>query len=98
MKPAEVIAGLLARNPDALLLEPREVYDLCLVAFTDRPDDHWPRNDHVFVAVYNAETCIEEFAAAHNVDMQTSVEWFEFNTAGAWVGENTPTFRYGSEE
>jgi len=98
MTSAEVAAGLLARNPDALLLEPREVYDRCLVAFTDQPDDHWPREGGVFVAVYDVQTCIEAFAKAENVDWSTSVEWFEFNTAGAWVGENTPTFRYRSEE
>jgi hypothetical protein len=98
MRPSEIVEELAQLNPDALLLMPREVYDKCLVGFTDQPNDHWPRKERVFVAVYDAQTCIEEFADAENVDLQTSVEWFEFNTSGAWVGENTPTFRYGAEE
>ena len=94
MTPSEALKGLLDRNPDALLLEPRDVYDRCLVGFTDKPEDSWPRKEGVFVAIYDAWRCVEEFAAAHDTNMQTSVEWFEFNTAGAWVGEGTPTFRY----
>lgn len=97
MTSSEALKGLLARNPDALLLEPREVYDQCIIGFTDQPDDRWPRTGGTFVAVYDAWRCVEEFATANNTDMQTSVEWFEFNTAGAWVGEGTPTFQYAED-
>ena len=98
MKPSEIVAELQKRNPDALLLEPRELYDKCLVGFTDQPNDHWPRKKRVFVAIYDAQTCVEEFAEVEEVDLQTSVEWFEYNTALAWDGENTPTFRHRGDE
>ena len=47
------------------------------------------------VAVYNRELCIEalhkQFAEDGSDDPHTdALEWFGFNTEGAWVGEKTP--------
>lgn len=80
--------------PDGvLLLEPRETYDKALIGFTTTPQDHWPRETNTLVAIYSAEKCIEALMEAEGWDYDDSVEWFEFNTSGAWVGEGTPTFQ-----
>ena len=47
----EILAALEAKNPDALLLEPRDIYDPCIVDMTDAPDDHWPREPGFTVSV-----------------------------------------------
>ena len=52
---------------------------------------------HGPVAVYDREKCIEalanEFAEGvepHVDPYSEAVEWFDYNTAGSWVGEQTP--------
>lgn len=92
----DILAALQAHNPDALLLEPREVYDPCIVGMTDRADDHWPREPGYMVVVYSAEKCIEAIADWLECDCEDAVDWFSYNTSGAWAGQNTPTFRYES--
>jgi hypothetical protein len=49
------------------------------------------------VAVYDREKCIEALTKefAENVEDNSdpaadAEEWFDFNTAGSWVGEQTP--------
>ena len=37
----QIIRRLNEHNPEALLLEPRKVYDVALVDITDKPSDHW---------------------------------------------------------
>ena len=88
------LKDLEALNPDALLLEPREVYDSAVVGVTDSPDDDWPREIGVYVAIYDANKCIEAFMAWMNCDYEQAAEWFSFNTCGAWVGPGTPTFSF----
>lgn len=39
--------------------------------------------------VYDRERCIDILAESHG-DYGAAVEWFEFNTSGAFVGELTP--------
>ena len=45
-------------------------------------------------AVYSREKCIEILMRADVCDCsyEDAVEYFEFNTAGAYVGERTPIF------
>lgn len=100
----EILLALEAENPDALLLEPREMYDPCVVGMTDEARDHWPREPGFMVAVYDANKCIEAIAneivhenspALEGEDIWCmAVEHFEFNTSGAWMGQHTPTFVY----
>lgn len=73
----EIIAALGAQNPDALLLEPRSVYDPCVVGMTDEPDDHWPRTGGTLVAVYSAEKCIETTRTLGKDDWMTPPEVFD---------------------
>jgi hypothetical protein len=93
----EIIAALGAQNPEALLLEPRSVYDPCVVGMTDEPDDHWPRAGGTLVAVYGAEKCVEAWCSEYEASAEAGLEWFGYNTSGAWMGENTPTFVWEQE-
>ena len=92
MSYVEILERLVQLNPEALLLEPREIYDSCVVGITDEPKDHWPRIGGTLVAVYGAEKCIEAWCSANEASWVSGLEWFGYNTSGAWVGEGTPTF------
>lgn len=87
MEPIQIPDGVL-------LLEPRETYDKALIGFTTSPQDQWPRKTDTLTAIYSAERCIEALMAAEGWDYDEAVEWFDFNTSGAWSGEGTPTFQY----
>ncbi len=87
-----VLKELETLNPEALLLEPREVYDPALVGVTDEPNDSWPRQARIHVAVYDIDRCIEAIMGWLECDHESAQDWFGFNTSGAWVGEGTPTF------
>ena len=79
--------------PDGLiLLEPRAVFDRALVGTTTAPADHWPRQTATRCAVYNSEECVEAMIECWGIDHDAALDHFGFNTAGAWVGEGTPTF------
>lgn len=88
---AEAITAKLSE--EALLLEPREFFDGALVGVTDKPCDHWPRQGGMTVAVYDSEKCIEAIMKWHECDYEDALDWFGYNTAGAWQGEGTPLFR-----
>jgi hypothetical protein len=94
MNVAEVLKDLEDLNPDALLLEPRDVYDPALIGITDLPNDSWPRKDRIHVAIYDSDKCIEAIMGWMGCDYNDAVDWFGFNTSGAWVGEGTPTFSF----
>lgn len=92
------LIDLANRNPDAVLLEPREAYDAALVGVTDSPGDQWDRPPGVVVAVYDAESCIEITETLFGSDRETATEWFYYNMVEAWLGQGTPTFRYRGED
>lgn len=77
---------------DSLLLEPRIVFDSCLVGVTDTPKDRWPRKEKRLVAVYDIEKSIKAISIWLDCSEDEATDWFYYNTAGAWVGEGTPTF------
>ena len=93
MTATEILTQLQQHNPDALLLEPREVYDKALVGVTSTPDDRWPRTNETWVAVYDEELCLKAIMEWQGCDYAEASEWFGYNTSGAWAGEGTPTFR-----
>lgn len=69
----------------SLLLEPRELFDAALIGITEGgkgPD----------VAVYDTAKCIDALAKQNNWDYEEAEEFFNFNTLGAYVGEETPVF------
>lgn len=85
-------------SPEALLLEPREFFDAALIGITDTPDDHWPRQSKVTVAVYDTALCIEAIQQWLEDDYESACAWFDTNTAGGWYGEGTPTFSTFDED
>tara|TARA_R110000824_G_scaffold20494_1_gene77159 strand:- start:192 stop:581 length:390 start_codon:yes stop_codon:yes gene_type:complete len=43
------------------------------------------------VAIYDSEKCVEALVK-EGLTYEEAQEWFDFNTACAWVGEGTPIF------
>jgi hypothetical protein len=70
---------------EALLLEPRDIYDAALIGITEG-------NFGQRVAVYEAGKCIEALMSAHEWDYEDAREWYDFNITGAYVGPATPLF------
>jgi hypothetical protein len=44
------------------------------------------------VAVYDANKCVEILMKRDGMSFEEATEFFEFNTLGAYVGEQTPIF------
>lgn len=100
MTPESVISALQSDSPGALLLEPRSLFDSCLVgvSMSECLDDQWQREPGHLVAVYGVDECLGALAADIG-SWEEASEWFWFNTAGAWAGQFTPGFRHdGLEE
>tara|TARA_A100001391_G_scaffold139039_1_gene97328 strand:+ start:5131 stop:5454 length:324 start_codon:yes stop_codon:yes gene_type:complete len=103
----EILLRILnAKNPEALLLEPRNIYDPCVVDITNKPEDHWNRASTVWVAVYDAQLCVEAIVQSLMEEEEprslfeaydAATDYFSHNVAGCWDGENTPCFFYSEE-
>lgn len=78
-----VIAEAIAeRNPDALFADGLES---ALVGYT--ANHHGPTR-----AVYDAEACREILMRRDGMSHEEASEFLEFNTFGAYVGENGPVY------
>ena len=44
------------------------------------------------VAVYSKDRCLHVLMARDGMSREAAKEYFDFNVAGAWVGEGTPIF------
>jgi hypothetical protein len=94
-----LVEMLAKRNPDAFLMEPRELYDSCVVDITDEPDDHWPRVGKTWVAVYDPDLCLVAMMESYpTLSYTEAAEWMSFNMMGAWMGDGTPTFRWNEQD
>ena len=67
----------------AMLLDP-EAFDDAIIGIARRADG-------MMVVAYDRQRCIEVLLQ-DGMDHGEAEEFFEFNTAGAWVGEGTPVF------
>ena len=80
----EILGLLEMENPDALLMEPREEFDACIVGlgyrFHDGP-----------LAIYSIDKVLRVFVG-DGMDEEEAQEHFDFNVIGGWVGEGTPIF------
>ena len=74
------IEQLSELNPEALLADGLEE---AFIGFTLR---------HPFVAVYSYEKCIRAVQKRDDCSLIEAVEFLEFNTLCAYVGENGPLF------
>ena len=92
---SELIDKLVKLNPDAALVEPREFFDVAIVDITDHPVDSWPRKREPgsWVAVYDEFKCVKAIMQWLECGEDEALDWYCFNTVGAWVGEGTPTFQ-----
>jgi hypothetical protein len=55
---------------------------------------------HPPIALYDSDKCIDVLMHRDGMDYEGALECFQFNTVGAWVGENSPryvTFYNGEE-
>jgi len=90
------IAELILKNPDALLFEPRELYDPCIIGVAStHPDDWWGEErdpEAPPVAIYSYEKVVEAFLkeALEGTTRDEAMEYVDFNMAGAWAGNGTP--------
>lgn len=72
--------------PNAIFLDPPEVFDDCIIGITQSAG-------HIKeVVVYDRSMCIEALMRSGHASLEEAEEFFEFNTAGAYVGEDTPVF------
>jgi hypothetical protein len=100
MTPSEVLLERLASvHPDALLLEPREWYDACVVGLAVRHDgDYWNAyrgDDAPLVAVYDYDLLVDAFLThgagpEAGCSYEEAREFVDFNMVGAWLGSGTP--------
>ena len=74
--------ALASANPDAIVY--RE-YEEALIGVAERIGMD-------SVAAYDYDKCIEVLMEKHNWDYDTALEWFTFNTLGAFLGDGTPIF------
>jgi hypothetical protein len=44
------------------------------------------------IALYDRDKCLDILMKRDGMDYDSAVEFFEFNTTGAYVGEHTPAF------
>lgn len=68
-----------------LFLEPREHMDHAIVGVATRAGG-------MEVLAYDKEKVLEALMADGEMDYDEALEFFEFNTECAWVGEGTPIF------
>jgi hypothetical protein len=78
----EQFAALIDINPDALLADGLEG---AYVGYT-------VNQHHAIVAVYDYEKCVEILVQRDGMTDEEADEFLQFNTLGAYVGENGPLF------
>ena len=69
-------------NEEALLLEPREQYDKCIVGVTYYGDKF----------VYDANLVIQSLITDQEMTEEEALDWFEYNVIGSYMGDGTPIF------
>lgn len=70
---------------EALLLEPQDMYNTCLLGIAERADG-------MIVAAYDSAKVIAALEQVNHWDYDEAVEWFDFNIKGAYVGTGSPVF------
>ena len=96
---AQAIEALAKINPEAILFEPRSLWDHALVGITCKPSDRWERPTlSPWVAVYDFETAVSLHANQADDDVigdefvteiERATEWVMYNSVGSWLGPNT---------
>jgi hypothetical protein len=74
----------ILEGTEALFLEPRSTFDRAIIGLAERIN--------MMVVAYDRQLTIQAMVDVDGMDLDEATEFFEFNTAGAWVGEGTPIF------
>ena len=74
-------------NPDALFADG---YDRAIKGIGFR--------DNIPVVLYSSNKCIQQLMEDNKWNYEEALEWFDFNTLGAYVGENTPLFEWEEQD
>ena len=82
----KVIDQLIEVNPEAMLADG---LDRAIIGVGSRNGNK--------VAVYSSEKCIEAFMKDNNWSYEDALDWFTFNTEGAYMGEGTPIFKWDED-
>jgi hypothetical protein len=85
----DVRAWIAEYNPEALLADG---FEAAIVGIAERCGKE-P------LVVYDAGKCVQILVERDGMDEDEALEFFNFNTLGAWMGDNTPLFltRYEPE-
>ncbi len=81
MTPQEIKEKIAEQNPEALFFDGPE-YDEALIGYAERCGQPT-------LAVYDEELCIQ-CLMKQGMDCVGAQEFFDLNTKGAWMGEQTP--------
>ena len=87
MEKNTIVDQILKLNPDALTADG---YDRSIKGIGGR--------DGKPVLLYSSDKCIQQLMEDNDWDYEESVDWFSFNTLGAYMGENTPLFEWDEEQ
>ena len=74
-------------NPDALFADG---YDRAIKGIGFR--------DNIPVVLYSSNKCIQQLMEDNKWNHEEALEWFDFNTLGTYVGENTPLFEWEEQD
>lgn len=69
---------------EAMLLEPREVFDPCVIGIAERIN--------LMVAAYDVKKVLQALQDHHGMDEDEAYEWYEHNMVCSWVGNGSPVF------
>lgn len=78
-------------DPEALFADG---FDDCIVGYTDS----WSGQSRPVRVVYSVDKIIDRIITDGGISYDEATEHFEFNIAGAYVGEHTPVFVRSIEE
>lgn len=78
------LLGVLG-EAEALLLDPQDLYNPCLIGSAER-------GDGMLVAAYDMAKVIAVMARDNGWDHDEAQEYFEFNVLGGYVGDKSPVF------
>lgn len=71
----------------------QDCYDGYELLFADGFDAAIIGVDTVGVRVcYDVDKCIEILRTEHGMELEDAIDYFDFNVAGAYVGEQTPLY------
>jgi hypothetical protein len=69
-------------DPEAMLMEPREYYDKCIVGTTYDGSK----------VIYDTHLVLQSLMEDQGMTDEEALDWFEYNMLGSYLGEGTPIF------